>query len=383
MDLRHIYQSALELLGPLTTEETYSTIIKEAISLVSGKAGSIFLLEDGQLKRVYASDPQLYQIKIRPSGNTYRVFQSQQPYILTAKKIGSTHPQFKNMQIGSDLCVPLSYGKITRGVISVLSPLGKVFTQEDLRTLEFFAPLAALSIRNSQLFDQTQSALEQRDLFISMTTHELKNPLAAITLYTQLISKKINEKQFPDPKNLNNLSSSINRLTNLINDLSQANQIKMGNFHLDLSSCDLPDLVKQSVIEFRFRIPNHPITFRNQIKTRLPFECDQNRLAQAFSNILNNAAKFSQPGSPIRVRTYLENERINICFTDKGKGISPKDLEHVFDRFYKANNSAPGMGLGLYITKNIVDQHQGSITLKSKIDQGTSITISFPKPNSA
>lgn len=382
MDLSYIYQSALALLEPLTTEETYSTIIKEAISLVNGKAGSIFLLEDGELKRVYASDPKLYHIKIRPNGNTYRVFKNQQPYILTHQDVSSIHPQFNKINIGSDLCVPLSYGKITRGVISILSDPGKIFSQQDLRILEFFAPLAALSIRNSQLYEQTQSALEQRDLFISMTTHELKNPLAAITLYTQLISKKINDGQLPDSKYLGNLNSSISRLTHLVNDLSQANQIKLGNLRLELSSCYLPDLVKQSVIEFRFRFPNHPISFRNRIKSEVNFECDQNRLSQAFSNILNNAAKFSQPGSPISVSMAKKNNWVMIRITDHGKGMSPKDLDRIFERFYKANNSTPGMGLGLFITKSIVDAHQGTITVKSKANRGTTFTLLFPNSNS-
>lgn len=375
-----IYVSALKLLYQLTPHKAYATIVQEAKKLVGAKHGTIFLVENNELKRVYATSELLYNIFPRRGGFTNQVYTKLQSYILTRDELISLHPEFKNLFVGSDIGVPLTYSNQTIGVLAVFSEKDKSFTQKELSMLQAFSPIASLAIRNMQLYSEMKDSLDERDLFISMAAHELKTPLTTIFIYSQLLLRKETRSKYSETQLKMKLSDEIRRLTNLVNELLQVNQIKIGSLKFIFRKCDLSSIVDGAIAAFENIHTEYKINYRNEIKKNICFvNGDFDKLFQVVTNLLNNAAKFSPKNSTIELVLKYEDSHYILSITDRGPGIRKKDLPHIFERFYKGESqNKDGLGLGLFLVKNIIDQHKGNVSVLSKLNQGTTFTITLP-----
>ncbi len=378
-----IYNSALKLLHPLIPEKAYETIVEEAKKLVNAKDGTIFLLEKDGLKRVYASNHQIYKVNPRKRGLTFNVYKHDKPYFLTGEDLGRLHPEFKKMHFGSDIGVPLTYNDQTVGVLSVFSNKNQVFTDQDINLLRTFSPLASLAIRNMQLYSEAKKSLDERDLFISMAAHELKTPLTTAFIYSQLLLRKTTSTKYSDIQIKMKLSSEITRLTNLVNELLQVNQIKTGSLRFVFKKLDLCSVVEGAITAFENIYTDNPINFKNDLQNKYCFvNGDFDKLFQAVINLLNNAVKFSAQNSPIDILLTYEDSKYILCIQDYGPGINKKDLPKIFQRFYKgAGKQKDGLGLGLFLVKNVVDRHLGEISVSSKLKEGTTFYITLPMYN--
>lgn len=378
-NLDKVYKSTLKFLVPLTPEETYSTIAKEAMKLVGAQIGSILLEENGLLKRIYSTDEELYKIVPRKRGYTYRVFRSNHAKFLTREQIARIHPEIKETQIRSDIIIPLSYQRKAIGVLSVLSKRKKNFTEQDLNTLKLFGPLATLAIRKTQLYDDTRKAVETRDLFISMASHELKTPLTTINVYAQLIQKKLSIGNKFEPRWIDTILKEIKRLTNLISELLQVDQIKTGKLNYDWQECDLTEIVERSVRDFKLSHTKHKVIYENSESNNIFIIGDVDKLLQVITNLMNNSAKFAKENTAITVSLKKNLQTVELCVKDQGKGIHKKDIPHIFEGFYRGSEDTnEGMGLGLFLAKKIIEKHNGEVKVKSKVNQGTSFIIKFP-----
>lgn len=375
-----IYHSALDLFHSLTPEKAYEAIVKGAKKLIGAKHGSIFLVEDDELKRVYASSPLFNLIRPRKRGFTYRVYKKQQPYILIRGKFIKAHPELAKLNLGSDIGVPLIYNSKTLGVLTLFSDKKKTFTKKDLTLLQIFCKAASLAIKNTRQYETTQKSVNERDLFISIAAHELKTPLTTVSIYSQLLLRKDAETRYSDTQIKMKLSNEIRRLTNLVNELLQVNQIKSGSLQFTFKKCDLCSVVDTAVTSFENIHVNHPVYFKNKLKNNYCFVYgDHDKLFQVITNLLNNAAKFSPKYSPIDIVLKYENSNYILEVRDHGPGIPKKDLPRIFERFYKGDaRKKDGLGLGLYLVKNVIDRHEGKITVSSKIKKGTTFTITLP-----
>lgn len=378
---KDVYSSSLKFLVPLTPEETYKTIVDEAIRLVDGKYGSIFIPVNSRMQRVYASFPKLYEIIPRQDGITHSVYTSSKPSIRSIGDLMPLHPKLKEMKISSDICVPLTYNNMTVGVLSVLSTNGKHFDSKDLEVLRLFIPLATMAIKKAILYDQLYSSLEAKDVFVSIASHELKTPLTSILIYTQILAKYISKAKVPPMEYIDKLLAEEVRLKKLVNELLQINQIKTGALLFVMQKCDLKEILEHAVANFRYLFPQHKIEFRNGIKEKPYIIGDRDRLLQAAINLLNNAGKYSNPGSTINVSLAFKSPYFVLEFKDNGKGIRKKSLPYIFEKFYKGSDSAKGggIGLGLYLVRYIIAQHHGTITVNSKFRKGTTVTVTLPQ----
>ena len=153
--------------------------------------------------------------------------------------------------------------------------------------------------------------------------------------------------------------------------------MKCGNW----KDTNLLSILKRAVINFKFSYPGYKIFIENLLDRQSHvLQADAEKLQQALTNIFNNSAKFSSSLTPIVVVLWLEDGFINISITDYGRGIRKKEQNKVFSEFLKAQgNLKEGMGLGLFLVKNIIDSHHGTITLKSKLHKGTTITLRLPQ----
>lgn len=223
--------------------------------------------------------------------------------------------------------------------------------------------------------------LEQRkDEFIGIASHELKTPLTSIKGYTQILERII--KQMSDERLKTYLKKTniyINRLDSLIADLLDVSRIQAGKLQFNMSEFNLKDLIKDSIDAIQPTSTKHKI---------LCTECpdvmiygDLHRLEQVFMNLLSNALKYSPDAEQVEVEIKKTSKKITVSVKDYGVGISKKNLSKLFERFYRVEKTAKqfsGLGIGLYISSEIVIRHGGTITVDSEEGKGSKFTVTLP-----
>jgi signal transduction histidine kinase len=163
-----------------------------------------------------------------------------------------------------------------------------------------------------------------------------------------------------------------------VDDLLDVSRIRTGRLSLTMMPCDLSALLRTAVDR---TAPQREGEIRLHIPESLPAEGDPGRLLQVFTNLIDNAAKYSDPRSPIDVTALRQDGRATIAVRDRGIGIPPEALERLFERFYRAENASQytgGLGLGLYICREIVERHGGTIAVSSAAGEGSLFTVTLP-----
>ena len=238
--------------------------------------------------------------------------------------------------------------------------------------------------RQFQVRDLLRSQVEAtkiRDEFISIASHELKTPLTSLKLHTQM-SKRFCEMK--GPLSMEKLAtqfdytiSQIDRLNKLVDDMLDITRISTGRLQLVKSEFDFSILLHELIERFRPLFSAAGITVSSSIATQLVGEWDSYRIEQVLNNLFSNAIRYA-PGAPLNVSLTTNQKKLRLVVTDKGRGIEAKNLEKIFDRFERESTSPGGLGLGLYITRQIVEQHKGTIKAESQVGQGTSFIVELP-----
>jgi len=227
-----------------------------------------------------------------------------------------------------------------------------------------------------------READELKTTFISVISHELKTPVALIKGYVSTLRRE--DAQW-DPSivqdSLEVIEEEADRLTELIENLLDATRLQAGVLSINLADVALTPLIERIVAKFRTQTTQHE--FIIDLPPNLPvIMADENRISQLISNLLSNAIKYSPEGGKIRISGQERSEQIVICVSDEGCGISPEDIPHIFDRFYRsdaAKRTTKGAGLGLYLARAVVEAHGGHIWVDPKTEKGTRICFSLPK----
>lgn len=381
--IEKVYQAGLRLLGSLDMDETYKVIVEEAIKLVNAKDGTILLMKNGELVRVYATNPVLFKIQPRQDGYNYRAYKAGEPTLVRIKQISKVHPEFRKFDIRSILIVPLTNKGKTIGVLSVHSKEQNTFSQNDLRIFKLFTPMASLAIRKNELYDEVNKALEARDLFIAMASHELRTPLTAVNGYINLIESAVKSQNNTLSRWVEALSIETQRLTLLVKELLEVNRLKLGSLlHYHFRVCHLVAIVQRAVSTFKFVFGNRQISLEIRVKDDDKVIGDYDKLLQCLTNLLENAAKFSPENKRIHLGLKEKRKELVITVEDKGVGIKKEELTEVLKNFVRGSNTTKeGMGLGLYLVNDIIIHHQGDLKIKSKVGKGTKIEITLPKAN--
>ncbi|MBI2622224.1 GAF domain-containing sensor histidine kinase [Candidatus Microgenomates bacterium] len=375
--LTKLNRAAVRFLVPLTPEETYKIIVQEVIGLMGARYGSLLLPKGGELERVYSSADFLYKLKIRKRGLTYRAFKNRQLTTVKTPKMFKLHPLLKKMAVKSTILSPVSYRNQSVGVLTLSFLEKRTFNQEELGLLKLFGSMASLAIIKVQLYDEAQQALENHNLFLSMASHELRTPLTAITGYTDLLRKKLLKTTLKTERRWSELLywESI-RLNQLLNELLQVQRIRIGKLQYFWTEKSIKEVLQRVLASFHFVYPQRRVFFEDRLKSEREYiVCDFDKLIQVFTNLLDNAAKFSSPDSPINVVLSQNKHYYIISVKDQGQGITQKDLDKVFIGFYKGTKDSEGMGLGLFLVQNIIHEHRGLIKIKSKVNQGTTVEV--------
>lgn len=229
-----------------------------------------------------------------------------------------------------------------------------------------------------------EEALIARDQFLSIASHELKTPLTSLKLQAQLTLRSLSmKKELPLDRQTSmahQTNELVGRLTRLIDDMLDVSRIKTGKLKLDKSHHELGDIVREVVFRMGVLFEEAGLPLPS-IKTseNLMGEWDRFRLEQVIGNLLTNAIRYGKL-STIEINLIKKDARALLSVTDKGYGIAEADLTRIFGRFERAINSSEvsGLGLGLFISKEIVDSHGGKIWVESTVDEGSTFFVELP-----
>ena len=223
-----------------------------------------------------------------------------------------------------------------------------------------------------------------KDRFLSMVAHELKTPITSLKVGTQLLQRQVKRAAIDKKvsQGLEDIERSINRLQRLVNDLLDASLMQSNAFVIHRRRCDLVEICRHILDEYavgsgsapRFEAPGEAIEA----------EVDADRIGQVLLNLLSNARKYSPKGCPITVTLQQVGCEATISVHDRGVGIPPEELEHIFDEYYRvadvegASGSQTGLGLGLSIANKLVERHAGRIDVQSTPGEGSVFSIVLP-----
>jgi two-component system phosphate regulon sensor histidine kinase PhoR len=225
-----------------------------------------------------------------------------------------------------------------------------------------------------------QLEIVRRD-FVSNVSHELRTPLASL----KLITETLQEGALNDPpaakKFLERMEGEIDNLTQLVGELLELSRIESGKVPLDKKWIDPSELVRSAEERMQLQSDRAGIILKTHLEESLPnIYIDPPRLEQVLVNLLHNSIKFTNPGGEIEIRVEKLHDEIIFHIRDTGVGIPAKDLERIFERFYKTDRSRTerGTGLGLSISRHLVEAHQGKIWAKSTPGEGSTFSFSIP-----
>ncbi len=378
--LEKINKAALIFLSANSPEDTYVEVVNQAIKLVKADDASIFLKKGDETVIAYSSLNYASLIVPRKKGYLSECIAKRKSFIIHSEEFSTHHPEISDHGVKSTIFIPLFYKRSTIGALVVLSFQTKTLTDRELDILKIYGSMASLAINNIQLLEETKNALQTRDLFISMASHEFKTPLTAINGYSQLLEKKFLNSLGKELEWIQNLKKEGQRLTRLVKELLEINQIKTGQFQFDFTECNLREIIIQTVSAFKVSYHKRELVISDDTQNKpLTIIGDPIKLVQMITNILNNAAKFSPINSAINLSISTSANSIILKVKDSGIGIKKEDLPKIFESFYKgSHNLKEGMGLGLYLSKIVVEKHRGKISIDSKVDKGTTVKIKLP-----
>jgi signal transduction histidine kinase len=293
----------------------------------------------------------------------------------------------------AELAVPIRREDRVIGVIGVESSEPGQLDQECLERLTRLADHAAIAIENARLFRQVRRADEAKTEFVSFVSHELKQPMTSLKGYTDLLLKGVGgEVTDAQREFLSTIRANVERMGSLVNELLDVSRIESGRIELDVTTLSMEKVIDQVVRTSQRQVEDKHQDLEVEVADGLPpARGDRDRLVQILSNLMSNAVKYTPEGGRIAVRARHITEEtsdeapngfVRCAVVDSGIGISPEDQEKLFTKYFRADEPAvrdvPGTGLGLVITKSLVEMHGGNISVESEPGEGSTFTFTVP-----
>ncbi|MBA3723584.1 MAG: PAS domain-containing sensor histidine kinase [Candidatus Levybacteria bacterium] len=227
-----------------------------------------------------------------------------------------------------------------------------------------------------------QKELErQKDEFLGIASHELKTPVTSIKAYGQVLQKMFQKKgDAKSVEQLQKMDAQINKLTNLVEDLLDVTKIQSGRLEFHEDYFDFNELIQETVDELQLTTEKHEII--TEFKKTKSIYADKERIGQVLTNLISNAVKYSPHAKKIIIKTTYDNTKVTLCVEDFGVGIPKDKQEKVFEQFFRVSGSKqsifPGLGLGLYVSSEIIKREGGRIWVESIEGKGSTFCISLP-----
>lgn len=285
-----------------------------------------------------------------------------------------------------------------QAILVCLSSQKGYFHSEHQALLKRFTPLASQALNNlessqrlreeAMKLKEAQQRLKQLDNlkseFISTAAHELRTPIASIMGYTELLSDRQSQTCFSETQKedfLLEILSNADRLAKIIDDILDVSRIEAGQpIPLHKQRVSIGNLLAKTIERFQIKSGRTIVLDISQDTPDLVY-LDGHRIAQVIDNIISNAIKYSPGGTTIAVNVTSDAGSVRIAVADRGRGMSRDQLERIFDKFYRADaadSAVRGLGLGMSIARQIVDDHGGTISVDSMPGEGTTVVVTIP-----
>lgn len=295
---------------------------------------------------------------------------------------GARHLELlSRFEIRSHMAVPLRARGQIRGVVTFAATAfsGRQYGPDELSLAQELASRLSLALDNVRLYQQAKKAIRARDEALSMVTHDLRNPLAAITLGTSLILHGLRPQEQMLRTRLEGIENSAAVMDRLIQDLLDITRIEGGGLRLTMAVVEAGSLLETAAAHVELAAAERGIQIQVVPESLPPLRADPSRILQVLANLLANALRFTPDGGRVTLRAALRAGEAVFSVEDTGTGISAEDVPHLFDRFWQGRRvEREGAGLGLAIVRGLVEAHGGQVGVESRPGVGTTFSFTLP-----
>jgi signal transduction histidine kinase len=322
--------------------------------------------------------------------------------LLRAAAVDAEHLRLiEALELRSFVGVPLAIGgKVLGAITFVMAESHRVYGEDDLAFARALADRAALAIENARLFREVERAREATaaqlvaeerrrveaeeqarfaETFVGMLGHDLRNPLNAIVMTARLLRRIASAPN--EAKAVERISSSAMRMSNMVGQLLDLTRSRIaGGIPLERQPVDLCNVISEVVDELRRGYPDRAIAWSGVAEVHA--SVDRDRMAQVFSNLIGNALEHGDPARPVTVRMVTTGEVVRMSVHNEGTPVPAQVLPSLFEPFRRTvvrSERSKGLGLGLYITEQIVRAHSGRVEVSSTAAAGTTFTVVLPR----
>ena len=290
----------------------------------------------------------------------------------------------ENNDIKSLIIIPIVHKEEILGIIMVHQiEFQRNWEEDHLEILKDIGSQTAIAVRQAILYSKVQEATRLKSEFLAGMSHELKTPLNAVIGFSEmLISEDYGKLNIKQKKFLNNISVSGEHLLKLVNDILDPSKIESGNMQIYCETFNIYHAVEETVSVLKSLAMKKNIDLKMNVSRNIFINADLRRFKQVMYNLLSNAVKFTEDKGKIRVKAYQDGSNLKVEIHDTGIGIAAKDKDKIFKNFRQLDSSLTrkqeGTGLGLTLTKKLVELHNGEIDFESKEGKGSKFWFSLP-----
>ncbi len=388
----------------LNLEEIFNVALSKALEVTDTETGTLYSF-DGEVLRLEAfkglSSEFIEKAVIRKMGEGIPGIAAQSKKAITMNISQFPSPQLlpyvTKEGLVSFIGTPLlSKGKVV-GALALGRKKKRIFTGDDLDLLFSIGNVIGIAVENARLYKESKENLQKlqkayeelqtldkmKDEFISIVSHELKTPLISIKGYGELLyDEKLRGRLDEQKKSLEAIIRNADRLTRLIDSILFISKLHAGKIEFKFEPLNLEEIVMMCVSDFKGMMDKKQIIFEKDIPEISKVKGDKDRFIEVIANLLDNAVKFTPDSGKISIKAWDEAENVHFTVSDSGVGIPADIIPKLFTRFYQVDASTArkygGAGLGLYITKNIIDAFKGKIWIESEVGKGTTVHILLP-----
>jgi len=390
----------------LDLEIIFRDALSKTLEVTKTEAGGIYILEpDGKtlsLKKHQGISPELAQAfstVMVGKGVSGMAVSSGKTIILDVQNYPNPEQLSLLVKDGilSIISTPLVAKGKAVGALTIINRRLRSFSQEDLDLLDSIGSQIGGAVENARLYSESKKNLEKlqkayeelqtldkmKDEFISNVSHELKTPLISIKGYGELLyDEKLGGRLDEQKKSLEAIIRNADRLTRLIDSILFITRFQTGKIDFHIEPIEIEEIVQTCVEDLKNPMDRKRIIFEKEVSGVSRLRGDKDRFVEVIGNLLDNAIKFTRVGGKIAIKAWDEAENVHITISDNGIGIPEDIIPKLFTRFYQVDASTSrkygGTGLGLYITKTIVDALGGKIWIESEVGKGTTVHLLIP-----
>jgi len=389
-----------QLSASLDLDRILQTVVRSSRQFLDADSALILLREEGDDRlRLAAADgaippPPDRRCLAADDELVAHLMKTGQPYVVedVARQAGRpdlAYPLLTGSGIASFICMPLFLKGEAIGILCVGRRHPTAFSEEDVSLLQALGREAALAIRNARLYEAERRQVEQlralerlQASFVSAVSHELRTPLTCIKTSVDLLQEMMGGTSGAQAELVRTIAHHTDRLQALVADLLEITRLEARQLTLSRQPTDLRTIVEKVVRTFAPLLEKKGQTIALELPSKVGLaSVDRRRIEQVLTNLLSNAHKFTPKGGHIAVGLVERDDCLEISVSDDGPGIPPEEQERIFDKFYVvADGRGPaGVGLGLYIARQLVELHGGRIWVESTPGRGSTFRFTVPK----